>query len=130
MFALLSALEIDLREFIELNVIPAVGKSALLGAELQNKCTERFLRDNPAEVPQINDLIEFLDLGDTIQLLRRKDSVLDDSTRTYLKRYNLSLDGTIPIRNRVTSRSSFIREKRQEYFAFLSDDTNKGLWLL
>jgi LuxR family glucitol operon transcriptional activator len=100
-FALLSALEIDLRDFLELYIVPAVGEAALFNTTLRAKCADRFRHNNHDATPDVNDLIDYLDLGDTIQLLRANDSAVDAPTRTYLKRYYLSLDAMIPIRNRV-----------------------------
>jgi LuxR family transcriptional regulator, glucitol operon activator len=100
-FALLSALEIDIREFIKLYIMPTVGKASLFNASLRSRCADRFRHNNPDATPDADDLIDYLDLGDAIQLLRANEVAVDPSMRTYLKRYYLSLDAMIPIRNRV-----------------------------
>ena len=97
-FALLSALEIDVREFIKLYIMPTVGEASLFTPALGSKCTERFRHNNPDATPDADDLIDYLDLGDAIQLLRANEVAVDPSMRTYLKRYYLSLDAMIPIR--------------------------------
>ena len=93
MFALLSALEIDLREFIQLYLVPAVGKSSLLSAEMRGKAVERFQRDNSNDKnPAIDDIIQYLDLGDELQLIRSREATLDDLTKTYFRKYHLGLE--------------------------------------
>ena len=82
-------------------MVPALGDTALLNSDLRIKCTDRFQRDNPDDLPSLDDLIDYLDLGDAIQLLRRNNSAVDDSTQTYLKRYYFRLESLIPVRNRV-----------------------------
>ena len=81
--------------------MPTVGEASLFNAALRSKCIDRFRHNNPDTTPDADDLIDYLDLGDAIQLLRANDAALDPSMRTYLKRYYLSLDAMIPIRNRV-----------------------------
>jgi LuxR family transcriptional regulator, glucitol operon activator len=60
-FALISALELDLREFIQLYLVPVVGETSLIGSDLTKKCTDRFQRDNPNETPDLDDLVDYLD---------------------------------------------------------------------
>ena len=68
---------------------------------MRTKITERFQRDNPNEVPQSEDLVEYLDLGDEIQLIRGNDSTLDDTTKGYLRKLFFGLESLLAIRNRV-----------------------------
>jgi hypothetical protein len=101
MYALISALERDLRDFLTLHVAPLVDQSKLFPKLVMEKATERFAKDNGDTVPDFEDLLDYLDLGEEIQAIRAHDQRLDDVTRTYIKKYYLGLEGLIPVRNRV-----------------------------
>ncbi|MGF6311912.1 LuxR family glucitol operon transcriptional activator [Bradyrhizobium sp. i1.8.4] len=101
MYALISALERDLRDFLTLHVAPLVDPNKLLPKQMMDKATERFGKENADTVPDFEDLLDYLDLGEEIQAIRTHDRLLDDVTRTYIKKYYLGLEGLIPIRNRV-----------------------------
>jgi tetratricopeptide (TPR) repeat protein/cold shock CspA family protein len=101
MFALISALEIDLREFLALHVIPAVKEENLLPPAIYTKSIERFNKEIPDETPTIRVLLDFLDLGDEIQLIRKHENNLDATTKIYIKKYYFGFEALIPIRNRV-----------------------------
>jgi cold shock CspA family protein/Tfp pilus assembly protein PilF len=101
MYSLISALERDLRDFLSLHVAPLVPANKLLPDLMASKATERFLKENPSQSPTVEDLIEYLDLGDEIQTIRMHDNRLDDLTSKYIKRYYVSLESLIPVRNRV-----------------------------
>ncbi|NBJ13373.1 cold shock domain-containing protein [Microvirga arsenatis] len=101
MYALISALERDLRDFLALHVAPLVPPDKLLPDTVKKKAEERYLKDNPDGLSNLDDLLEYLDLGEEIQAIRANDGRLDDLTRSYIKRYYLALEGIIPTRNRV-----------------------------
>jgi LuxR family glucitol operon transcriptional activator len=101
MYALISALERDLRDFLTLHVAPHVEPNKLLPKLVTEKATERFVKDNNDTVPDFEDLLDYLDLGEEIQAIRAHDGRLDEVTRTYIKKYYLGLEGLVPIRNRV-----------------------------
>ncbi|WP_128928764.1 NB-ARC domain-containing protein [Bradyrhizobium guangxiense] len=100
-YGLISALESDLRDFLTLHVSPLVDPNKLLPKQMMDKATERFAKENADTVPDFEDLLDYLDLGDELQAIRTHDRLLDDVTRTYIKKYYLGLEGLIPIRNRV-----------------------------
>ncbi|WP_298964095.1 NB-ARC domain-containing protein [uncultured Methylobacterium sp.] len=101
MYALISALERDLRYFISSNIVISLGGSKLLPDAVRKKASERALKEDPDILHSEEDLIEYLDLSEEIQIIRTHESVLDGSTRAYIKRYYTGLEGLIPIRNRV-----------------------------
>ena len=100
-YALLSALERDLRDFLALHVSPLTGTSPLLAPALAAKAKERFLKEDPDAEPDSDELLEYLDLGEEIQVVRANERHLDDGTKNYIKRYYVALEGLIPVRNRV-----------------------------
>jgi LuxR family glucitol operon transcriptional activator len=101
MYALISALERDLRDFLMLHVAPLIDSNKLLPSVVMERATERFVKENADTVPDIEDLLDYLDLGEEIQAIRTHDGRLDELTRSYIKKYYLGLEGLIPVRNRV-----------------------------
>lgn len=101
MFALISALERDLRDFLILHVAPLVEPKLLLAREIADKAESRFKKDNPESKPEIRDLIDYLDLGDAIGAVRSHDARFDAVTRSYIRKYYVGMEGLIAIRNRV-----------------------------
>src|SRR3712207_4874500 len=98
LYALISALERDLRDFLLLHIEPLVGAKELLPEALRKKAAERLLKDDPESKQAIDEVVEYLELGEEIQAIRSHDAQLDDLTRAYIKRYYLALEGLIPIR--------------------------------
>jgi cold shock CspA family protein/tetratricopeptide (TPR) repeat protein len=101
LYALISSLERDLRDFLSVQVAPLVQPRALLSDALTNKAKDRFAKENSEEVPNASDLLDYLDLGEEIQAIRAHDNELDPVTKSYIKKYYVGLEGLIPIRNRV-----------------------------
>jgi LuxR family transcriptional regulator, glucitol operon activator len=77
LYALISALERDLRDFLSLHIEPLVQPKNLLSAVLMKKATERFVKENSESLPSPTELLEYLDLGEEIQAIRSHDNVLD-----------------------------------------------------
>jgi cold shock CspA family protein/Tfp pilus assembly protein PilF len=102
LYALISALERDLRDFLSLHVGPLVTPDKLLSEPLRQKAQERYEKDNSESDPaDVDELLDYLDLADEIQAIRAHEKKLDGVTQTYIKKYYLGLEGVIPIRNRV-----------------------------
>jgi cold shock CspA family protein/Tfp pilus assembly protein PilF len=101
MYALISALERDLRDFLLLHVAPLIQPKNLLPKLIMEKAAERFAKDNPQTSPDLEDLLDYLNLSDEIQAIRTHDVQLDDVTKGYIKKYYLAMEGVVPIRNRV-----------------------------
>jgi len=101
LYALISALERDLRDFLSLHVEPLVQPKSLLSVALTAKAAERFAKENPESSPNSNELLEYLDLGEEIQTIRSHDNQFDSVTKAYIKKYYLGLEGLISVRNRV-----------------------------
>jgi LuxR family glucitol operon transcriptional activator len=101
MYALISALERDLRDFLSLHVAPLVQPKSILTDKLREKAIERFVKENPGVSFQPDELLEYLDLGEELQAIRTHDNKFDDVTRAYIRKYYLGIEGLIPVRNRV-----------------------------
>jgi LuxR family glucitol operon transcriptional activator len=100
-YAWISALEIDLRELINLYIVPSLGVDALLPAATEKQSRQRFDKDNPGDAPTLSDLLNYLDLDEEIKTIRKHDARLDTGTRSYLKKYYIGLESIISVRNRV-----------------------------
>lgn len=130
LYALLSSLEDDLRDFIKLYIGPLVPPAKLIPESAEKKARDRFCKDNPDATPEPDDLIEYLDLGEEIQILRLHDRHYDEATRTYIKKYYIAFEGLISIRNRVMH----TRPLEFDDFLRVSDlaselvKSHRGLW--
>jgi cold shock CspA family protein/tetratricopeptide (TPR) repeat protein len=100
LYALLSALERDLRDFLALHVAPLVEPGTLLAKGVGDKARERFAKDS-SDLPTEQELLEYLDLGEEIQSIRVNDHRLDPATQTYIQKYYVGLEGLVAVRNRV-----------------------------
>ena len=101
MYSLISSLETDLRDVFSLHIAPGIPASMRLDEQVSIKASERFSRDLPEGNPSLDDLLAYIDLADLITAIRKNDKQLDSSTRAYFKKLYVSLDGLVPIRNRV-----------------------------
>jgi hypothetical protein len=80
LYALISALERDLRDFLALHVAPIVQPKSLLSIPVTAKAMERFAKENSESSPGANELLEYLDLGEEVQAIRSHDNELDPVT--------------------------------------------------
>lgn len=101
LYALISALERDLRDFLTLHVSPLVQPKSLLSPALTTKATERFAKENSELVPSTDELLDYLDLGEELQTIRLHDNSLDPVTKAYIRKYYIGLESIISVRNRV-----------------------------
>src|SRR5262245_7966293 len=78
LFAIITAIEKDLRSVILEHLWPQLSRSKVLfGCELYEKCARRFVDENTAEPVDTaaNELIVFSDLGDLFQVLNSHRAV-------------------------------------------------------
>lgn len=101
MYALISSLERDLRDIIATYLLPVLGKDKLFPEALLKKSQERALKDNQEENDKPELLLEYLDLGDELQLIRSHERTIESSISSYIKTYYSSIERIISIRNRV-----------------------------
>lgn len=102
LFALLGALEEDLRFIIEVHLLTTHHQEQILGSAYA-KAAERLARDDDRAITQTN-VVDYLDLGDEIEILNRWRNDLPDQTRESLERQSARLGDLVPIRNRVVHR--------------------------
>jgi len=99
LYAFITAIETDLREFIKENTSNQ-NKDILFNQDLLGKLKSRAKRNDNFE-ENLNNLIEYLDFGDCISILNKFKSIFPKSFITILEKYSAILEQIIPIRNRV-----------------------------
>jgi LuxR family transcriptional regulator, glucitol operon activator len=101
-YALLSALEEDLRNAITMHLADAASTEDLLGPERNLRCRERFDAANHSVAqPRFEDLVEFLDFSDSADLLSQHKQLLPVSVAAGLAKHLDDIHKLAPVRNRV-----------------------------
>ncbi|EGR2770749.1 ATP-binding protein [Vibrio parahaemolyticus] len=99
-YALISSLEEDLRQTIADSL-----KIEDLDENLCKRTTERLCKElevSPSDyTPSIDDLTEFMDLGDTFQSINASKSQFPEHIAKHIKSNTAALQKLVPIRNRV-----------------------------
>lgn len=103
LYAILSAIEDDLRETVEIHLGPKADLKTILGESLLAKVTQRYRADDalPGEDESISRLLDYADFGDLHQLLSRHRTKLPQQLATYLQARTPTFEKLTPIRNRV-----------------------------
>jgi tetratricopeptide (TPR) repeat protein len=100
-FALISALEQDLRSEIETSLGEEELTEILSADEIEKAIDRRPRGVQIPDNPHLSTLIPYLDFGDSIKILNRNKSKLPKELQEALRRINPRLDRTTQIRNRV-----------------------------
>lgn len=98
-YALLSAIETDLRELIKAHVF----EEQKVNPDLLKRSRERLTKDNRymLEEAKFLDLIDYFDLGDTFQTINSNKELFPNAIASLIKKFNKDFENLIPIRNRV-----------------------------
>ena len=97
-YALLSAVEADLRAMIQALENPDVQLATIIGADTYAKATSRSKKDGYSDDGKI---VNFIDFGDTVSALNRNRHLVPSHTSSFLRQSTEKLEKLIPIRNRV-----------------------------
>jgi LuxR family transcriptional regulator, glucitol operon activator len=140
LFAIISSMEEDLRDTIKILLAPQKSLEELFEDDLYSKCVARLNSDKDLTRDEdLFQLIDYLDFGDSFQLLNRNKSLLPKDYSNHLLGITKNLEKLIPIRNRVmhtrplmfddlaiTSESAtkFVSQK-QEKWKLLKETLNK-----
>ena len=102
-YAVLSAIEEDLRNICENQLDNIAQPNELLGNETWNKCVARLEREQGIVKTQasLDDLLPYLDFADLYHMLNTHSSSLPPVIRRYFKDITPYLERLAPIRNRV-----------------------------
>ena len=102
-YALLSSVEEDLREFVSKYLAQSLDAEQLLGSDLASTAERRYRDENgnTASALASEELLPYVDLGDLLQLINRHRALLPHDIRVHLKGLNDQLQLLLPIRNRI-----------------------------
>lgn len=103
LYAILSAIEGDLRSVVVDNLLPNARLEELIDPNTFKTAVDRYLRDNVAVESKIpaHNLVTYLDLGDALQCINRNAKLLPQGLRSSLQGHHAQLEAAIGIRNRV-----------------------------
>lgn len=103
LYALISAIEEDLRDTLS-TFLPSEGNEIeSLGATLYGKLAERYQNESPQEASEstLSELLQYADYGDAIQLAFRHKAALPEQLRQQLDAFAEDLNELVRTRNRV-----------------------------
>lgn len=102
-FAIINAIEEDLRTEILESLEPQAAAKTILGDALHAKTVQRFQADTPgiSANPTLYDIVFYLDFADAYEVLNRNKNLLPSQTRSLIARCTPRLQKLAPIRNRV-----------------------------
>lgn len=95
MFCLISAIEIDIRK----NICDLINEGLEISNDFIVKLKERYEQDKKCCSDDISVLIDYLDMGDYIQILNSNNEIFLD--KKILKKLTQSIEVIIPTRNRI-----------------------------
>jgi LuxR family transcriptional regulator, glucitol operon activator len=103
LYALLSAIELDLRSSLRTHLTSQAAGESLFTAEERAKFVERRKRaeKNPSEYVTDDELLEFLDMGDYADVALRHKALLEPRVASSYKDLLTKLAVLVPVRNRV-----------------------------
>ncbi len=104
LYALISALEEDLRRIIVENVPISQDSTKVFGQELFDTSMKRLASENGRNsyVESYSDLIDYIDFPDAFKVIQRNKSFLGDGDREKFTKFIPSLEKLVPVRNRVS----------------------------
>lgn len=95
MFCLISAIEVDIRK----NIIDLIGEGLEIHEDLIIKLKERYQQDKKSLCDDIPTLIDYLDMGDYVQILNYNTDIF--SEKKILKKLTQAIEIIVPTRNRI-----------------------------
>ena len=98
LYGVLSSIDNDLRELVKSRVGVTRGLREIVGPELFFKVKQRAETDGATEE---QEFLEYLDFGDSIQILQKHSSLIDETTRKMVKNCSKALQQLAAVRNRV-----------------------------
>lgn len=101
LYAAISAIEMDLRNFISLHT-PSQDPFDFLGSDLHATCLDRAAQD--ADTPSattVDDLLSYVDFADHFHLINKHRSQFPSPAASHIRRITPNLEALLPVRNRV-----------------------------
>ena len=102
-YALISALEEDLRNMIKSHLNDKSSNDFYFNEELVHRAKSRIERDIGIVFDDLenSDLVDYFDLGDTFQTINANSTKFPEHISKLLKKSTTKLEELVPIRNRV-----------------------------
>ncbi|MEV0810040.1 cold shock domain-containing protein [Micromonospora sp. NPDC050200] len=119
LYALIGALEDDLRDLVRAHLLGVTDERQLLGPAY-DKAVERYL-DDAGAASAGSDILDYLDLGDEIAILNRSSQALPAGVRESLAASARRLEDLIGIRNRVMHRRPLLPDDYDNAARWLKD---------
>ena len=103
LYALLSSIEMDLRQMLATHFAHEKDYTAFFGKELFDRAMTRFQKDagNSAFITSITEIVSYLDYADSFQLLNAKCAQLPPDVSGCIQHFTSELQLLAAIRNRV-----------------------------
>lgn len=115
MFCLISAIEIDVRK----SICDLMKEGLEINEDIISKLKERYYTDKNNVSDDISVLIDYLDMGDYIQILNFNNELF--SNKKVLKNLTLSIENIIPTRNRIMHVRPLEFDDDSKIFDFVKD---------
>lgn len=126
LFALFDALEVDLRAAIrDFVVAQSASDAEALGSTFAKAVARRA--DDPDAERTDTPLWEYLDLGDEVDLLNERRSVLPPELATAIRESTQTLKEAVPVRNRVMHRRPLLPDDLDRSVQALEAATSSGI---
>lgn len=125
LYALISAIEMDLRSFI-INNINEVNEKLIIDEELEKKLNDRSKKDMQFYY-EIETKIEYMDFGDCVSIINKFKKVFPDSFKNDIQEIIQALNNIIPIRNRVMHSRPLEFTDLTNVVDFVSEHSNSKL---
>lgn len=100
LYAIITAIEEDIRDFISGNILTGKAIDELFDADTISVLRERQLRDY-SDQAESDDLLTYTNLGDVVDLLAKEAKFLGTEAQRHFKAHHQQLAALIAIRNRV-----------------------------
>jgi hypothetical protein len=103
LYAILTAVEEDLRETIRVHLTGQKEARDVLGEDVCKRATERLAREmgTTDTQPSLHEALLFIDFGDALSTLNAKSEALDQTTARHIREVTPSLERLVPVRHRV-----------------------------
>lgn len=120
MFALISAIEFDLRRIILLHIAPNYHINVLLTSEELEKCEVRSKKDGKEiDEGDSSTWLSYLDYGDIFQIVRRQSKALPRNIAQSIASITEAFQRSIPVRNAVMHGRPITAKQKASFFEFI-----------
>ena len=115
MFSLISAIETDIRK----NICDLTNEGLEISLDVIAKLKERYNLDKGCISDDVSILIDYLDMGDYVQILNSNNTLFPN--KTVLKKLTFAIENIIPTRNRIMHVRPLEFDDDSKIFDFVKD---------